>query len=82
LRERKRKLGISAEEKIKKMNEAIEKNKLKLQNLKTGVVTKSNKKRTSKNDKNNSGDVEIESNVLSCRQCSSKFDKKTSLNNI
>ncbi len=55
MREQKRKRikGITAEEKIKKLNEAIEKNKLKVQNLKTGVVTKSNKKRTSKNDKNN-----------------------------
>jgi hypothetical protein len=76
--ERAEKATKSAEEKIKKMNEAIEKNKLKVQNLKTGVVTKSNKKRISKNDKKNSGDVEIESNVKSCRECSSKFDIKTS----
>ncbi len=60
------------------MNEAIEKNKLKVQNLKADVVTKSNNKRISKNDKNNSIDVEIESNVISCRECSSKFDIKTS----
>ena len=46
--------------------------------MKAGVVTKSNKKRISKNDKKNSGDVEIESNVKSCRECSSKFDIKTS----
>jgi hypothetical protein len=72
LREQKRQL--ITEETIKKMNEAIEKNKLKLQNLKADVVTKINKKRISKNDKNNSGDVEIESNVISCRECSSKFD--------
>ncbi len=46
--------------------------------MKAGVVTKSNKKRISKNDKKKSGDVEKESNVISCRECSSKFDIKTS----
>ncbi len=46
--------------------------------MKAGVVNKSNKKRISKNDKKNSGDVEIESNVISCRESSSKFDIKTS----